>query len=363
MQRAARAARPPGARASTRSTSSGRRASRPPPARSRRCCRAEGSDRRVHLAARRRLGGAARHGRRGLRARGRARASRRPRQLGATQFEMLTAAAFADFAARGVEVAVVEAGLGGRLDATNVLGAKVVLLTNVGLEHTDVLGATREAIAREKLAVAAPGRDRRAPGRRVRARSSPGRDVAARRRSRGGRGVPRPRRRRRRSTSRSPGGSSSAASGGPRRRPHPRGGRLAARAAARAARLRRRRLDPGRQGRRRDPRAARARRARTLVATRSSNDRALSPAAVAARARRSFRARRDRAIRGPLWRAPARSGKPRARDGLALPACRSVGRRLKCIRCRAPVIESASSSSRSSCWPSSSGSRSPRATR
>src|SRR5438034_1276909 len=51
----------------------------------------------------------------------------------------------------------VEAGLGGRLDATNVVDATVVLLTNVGLEHTDVLGSTREQIAREKLAVARPG--------------------------------------------------------------------------------------------------------------------------------------------------------------------------------------------------------------
>ena len=76
--------------------------------------------------------------------------------LGATQFELLTAAAFADFAARGVEVAAVEAGLGGRLDATNVLGAGVVLLTNVGLEHTEILGTTRRQIAREKLAVAVP---------------------------------------------------------------------------------------------------------------------------------------------------------------------------------------------------------------
>ncbi|HEX6763241.1 MAG TPA: Mur ligase family protein [Gaiellaceae bacterium] len=73
---------------------------------------------------------------------------------GATQFEVLTAAAFADFASRGVEVAVVEAGLGGRHDATNVIDAPIVLLTNVGLEHTDVLGSTREAIAAEKLAVA-----------------------------------------------------------------------------------------------------------------------------------------------------------------------------------------------------------------
>jgi dihydrofolate synthase / folylpolyglutamate synthase len=74
--------------------------------------------------------------------------------VGATQFEVLTAAALADFAARGVEAAAIEAGLGGRHDATNVVDARVVLLTNVGLEHTEVLGSTREAIAAEKLAVA-----------------------------------------------------------------------------------------------------------------------------------------------------------------------------------------------------------------
>jgi dihydrofolate synthase/folylpolyglutamate synthase len=75
----------------------------------------------------------------------------------ATQFEALTAAALAEFAAAGVDVAVVEAGLGGRHDATNVLDARVVVLTNVALEHTDVLGATREEIAAEKLAVVRPG--------------------------------------------------------------------------------------------------------------------------------------------------------------------------------------------------------------
>jgi dihydrofolate synthase / folylpolyglutamate synthase len=75
----------------------------------------------------------------------------------ATQFETICAAAFAEFAARGVDVAVVEAGLGGRLDATNVLRSHVVLLTNVGLEHTDVLGETREEIAAEKLAVVQEG--------------------------------------------------------------------------------------------------------------------------------------------------------------------------------------------------------------
>jgi dihydrofolate synthase/folylpolyglutamate synthase len=77
--------------------------------------------------------------------------------VGATQFEVLTAAAFSEFRETGVEVAAVEAGLGGRLDATNVLPSKVVVLTNVGLEHTEWLGTTREAIAAEKLAVVRPG--------------------------------------------------------------------------------------------------------------------------------------------------------------------------------------------------------------
>ena len=75
-------------------------------------------------------------------------------RVGATQFEIVTAAALVAFAEAEVDVAVVEAGLGGRLDATNVLQSRVVLLTNVALEHTDVLGGTLEEIAREKLAVA-----------------------------------------------------------------------------------------------------------------------------------------------------------------------------------------------------------------
>ena len=73
-----------------------------------------------------------------------------------TQFELLTAAAFSELARREVEVAVVEAGLGGRWDATNVLGAEVVVLTNVGLEHTRWLGPTIRDIAGEKLAVVRP---------------------------------------------------------------------------------------------------------------------------------------------------------------------------------------------------------------
>jgi dihydrofolate synthase/folylpolyglutamate synthase len=81
----------------------------------------------------------------------------RAHAAGATQFEVLTAAALAEFAAREVDVAVVEAGLGGRHDATNVLDARVVVLTNVARDHTDVLGETREAIAGEKLAVVSRG--------------------------------------------------------------------------------------------------------------------------------------------------------------------------------------------------------------
>src|SRR3954462_6768006 len=70
-----------------------------------------------------------------------------------TQFEALTAAAFHALASAGVEVAVIEAGLGGRYDATNVIPSKVQVLTSVGLDHTRWLGDTIADIANEKLAV------------------------------------------------------------------------------------------------------------------------------------------------------------------------------------------------------------------
>jgi dihydrofolate synthase / folylpolyglutamate synthase len=70
-----------------------------------------------------------------------------------TQFEALTAAAYHELARRGVEVAVIEAGLGGRYDATNVIPSKVQVLTGVGLEHTRWLGPTIADIAGEKLEV------------------------------------------------------------------------------------------------------------------------------------------------------------------------------------------------------------------
>ncbi|NLT06583.1 MAG: dihydrofolate synthase [Solirubrobacterales bacterium] len=70
-----------------------------------------------------------------------------------TQFELCTAAAFHELAARRVDVAVIEAGLGGRFDATNVIPSRVTVLTGVGLEHTRWLGPTVADIAAEKLAV------------------------------------------------------------------------------------------------------------------------------------------------------------------------------------------------------------------
>ncbi len=74
-----------------------------------------------------------------------------------TQFELLTAAAFWVMAEQGVQVAVVEAGLGGRYDATSVLDSPLTVLTNVGLEHTRWLGPTLADIAEEKLAVVQRG--------------------------------------------------------------------------------------------------------------------------------------------------------------------------------------------------------------
>jgi dihydrofolate synthase/folylpolyglutamate synthase len=70
-----------------------------------------------------------------------------------TQFEALTAAAFHALASAQVEVAVIEAGLGGRYDATNVIPSQVQVLTSVGLDHTQWLGDTIADIAGEKLAV------------------------------------------------------------------------------------------------------------------------------------------------------------------------------------------------------------------
>jgi dihydrofolate synthase / folylpolyglutamate synthase len=76
---------------------------------------------------------------------------------GVTRFELLTAAAFLWFADVAVDVAVVEVGLGGRWDATNVVDADVAVVTNVSYDHTDVLGPTLHDIALEKAGIVKPG--------------------------------------------------------------------------------------------------------------------------------------------------------------------------------------------------------------
>ena len=75
----------------------------------------------------------------------------------ATEFELLTAAIFSWFARQDVEVALVEVGLGGRLDATHAWDGGVAAVTNVDLDHTDRLGTTVEAVAQEKAAIIEPG--------------------------------------------------------------------------------------------------------------------------------------------------------------------------------------------------------------
>lgn len=75
----------------------------------------------------------------------------------ASQFELLTAGAIKLFADRGLDFAVLEAGLGARHDATTAARAEAVVLTNVGLDHAEYLGDTVEEVAREKLASIQPG--------------------------------------------------------------------------------------------------------------------------------------------------------------------------------------------------------------
>jgi dihydrofolate synthase/folylpolyglutamate synthase len=78
-------------------------------------------------------------------------------QAEASFFEAVTAIGFADLAARDVDIAVIEVGLGGRLDSTNVISPLVSVVTKIALEHTDYLGPDLESIAREKAGIAKPG--------------------------------------------------------------------------------------------------------------------------------------------------------------------------------------------------------------
>ncbi|KMO21017.1 bifunctional folylpolyglutamate synthase/dihydrofolate synthase [Methylobacterium platani] len=75
----------------------------------------------------------------------------------ATWFDVLTAAALAVFGEAGLDWAVIEVGLGGRLDSTNAVDGAVAVVTNIGLEHTEILGDTRAAIAAEKVGILKPG--------------------------------------------------------------------------------------------------------------------------------------------------------------------------------------------------------------
>ena len=75
----------------------------------------------------------------------------------ATEFELLTAAAWLWAARRGVDVLVMEVGLGGRLDASNTWSAQVAAITSVGLDHQEYLGGTVESVAAEKAAIIKPG--------------------------------------------------------------------------------------------------------------------------------------------------------------------------------------------------------------
>ena len=77
--------------------------------------------------------------------------------MGATFFEVTTALAFDWLAKNSTDVCVIETGLGGRLDSTNVLAPKVATVTSIGLDHTDLLGDTLDAIAREKAGIFKPG--------------------------------------------------------------------------------------------------------------------------------------------------------------------------------------------------------------
>lgn len=72
-------------------------------------------------------------------------------------FETMTALAFAYFVKQQVDIAVIEVGLGGRLDSTNVLTPILSVITNIGLDHTEFLGTTLKQIAREKAGIIKPG--------------------------------------------------------------------------------------------------------------------------------------------------------------------------------------------------------------
>ncbi len=94
-----------------------------------------------------------------------------------TRFELLTAAALAWFADEAVDVAVIEVGLGGRWDSTNVVDGDVAVLTNISFDHTEVLGPTLEDIGARQVGHLQGGQ----PGGHRRVRPHAGRPAPARR--------------------------------------------------------------------------------------------------------------------------------------------------------------------------------------
>lgn len=79
------------------------------------------------------------------------------KDLSLTHFELFTVLAFSYFAERKVDYAVIEVGVGGKLDATNVVQPTVAVVTDVGLDHTELLGKTKRLIAQDKQAIIKPG--------------------------------------------------------------------------------------------------------------------------------------------------------------------------------------------------------------
>src|SRR5438552_1842205 len=73
-------------------------------------------------------------------------------------FELMTAMAFLQFARRGCDIASIEVGLGGRLDATNIVAPEVCVITSIALDHCETLGNELEQIAAEKAGIIKPGK-------------------------------------------------------------------------------------------------------------------------------------------------------------------------------------------------------------
>ena len=86
-----------------------------------------------------------------------AEAARSAGETGPTYFELTTALALIHFATAGVDAAVLEVGMGGRLDSTNVCNSQLSVITSISLDHTQQLGDTEEKIAREKAGIIKPG--------------------------------------------------------------------------------------------------------------------------------------------------------------------------------------------------------------